>query len=868
MSRLSIGLTALAALAGGSIATAADTVDAVDTPQQFVTTYCLDCHSADYSEGDRAFDTLVANRTGPEAIDADQFEHWQEILDRLNLGDMPPEDAGAHPSDAQRVAMIGVLTRRLGELADADAASVALRRLSHAQYDRTVRSLLGLEELLADPTSSFSPNETDEGFATVGESLVISDFLMSRYLAAADIYLDEAAARAKPLVPAQSWTVNAPFNREYGEIDGLNRDGEYQHIRENASDNAGYVWIQKLWKKLPAAGRYRIRVRASGINRDYPYKEQIVRVPKVDPQVLSIVASDAETDTKPDSVHATDRELATFEVIEEPAWYEATVPLDQLSLLKLGYPNGPHKVKFMRHRLMHEHRESFPRFLTECVPVFSDMHPDYDKVEGPKLAEAFLAEQEELKQAGKPYAVFGIGNLINDDDAWRTFYEEYQGPRIRVFEVQVEGPVDRAKSPDFNAVLVDETLDADRRTGLIRKFAEAAYRRPPTATEWQALVDLDALLQQSESPTTAARVVFKAILCSPGMLYQRTESGPLDGHDLATRLAYFLTGSPPDDRLLALAAEGTLGQADVLQAEAQRLLAEVDRSSVFVDELGDAWLHLSKLGTMLPDRSDHPDYYNERLQSAMHSETLAFVADAIAEDRGVRWLVEADQTYLNAPLARLYGLDDDLVIDGLELRAVTLPDRRRGGLLTQASVLTASANGIDTSPVKRGMWVLECLLGTPPPPPPPDIEPIEPDIRGAKTIREQLAKHRDVVSCRACHQRIDPLGFALESFDEIGRSRERYNEYKWADRKRAKPPVDASGKLPSGETFDDVAGLQTLLAEREMLIRQNYVRSLMTLATGRLHDRADAAETTRIASEVRGMQSLLLAVVGSEAFRR
>ena len=858
----------LLALAAVTAAAPVAGADETATPQQFVMTYCLDCHNADYSEGDRAFDALTAADAGPAGIDADQFEQWQEILDRLNLGDMPPEDAGVHPSGAERLAMIGVLTRRLGELADADAPTVALRRLSHAQYDRTVRSLLGLEAMLADPTDSFSPNETDEGFATVGESMVVSDFLMSRYLAAADAYLDAAIERAQPLPAERSWTLHAPFSREWARPDGQNRDGEYQHIRENASDNEGYIWLQKLWKQLPAAGQYRIRVRACGLNRDYPYKEQIIRVPKADPQVLSIVASDAETDTKPNTAHATDRELATFEVTDRPAWYEATVSLDRMSLLKLGYPNGPHKVKYMRHRLMREHRESFPRFLTECVPVFSDMHPDYDKVEGPKLAEAFLAEQEELKQAGKPYAVFGIGNLINGDDAWLTFFEEYRGPRIRVFEAQVDGPVGRPESPDFVAVLVDDTLDADRRRELIREFTTAAYRRDPTAAEWRALVELDARLRQTESPTAAARVVFKAVLCSPGLLYQRTDSGPLDDYDLATRLAYFLTGSPPDDRLLTLAAEGTLSQAHVLRAEAERLLTDADRSSDFIDELADAWLHLSKLGTMLPDRSDHPDYYNERLQTAMLGETLAFLADAIAEDRGVRWLVEADRTYLNAPLARLYGLNDAIDVDGLELRPVQLPDRRRGGLLTQASILTASANGIDTSPVRRGMWVLECLLGTPPPPPPPDIEPIEPDIRGATTIREQLARHRDVVSCRACHQRIDPLGFALESFDEIGRSRERYNEYKWADRNRDKPPVDASGKLPSGETFDDVAGLQSLLAERDTLIRQNYVRKLMTLATGRLHDRADAAETTRIAADVRGMKSLLLAVVGSEAFRR
>ena len=854
------------------------------TPQEFVATYCLDCHSVDAAEGDREFETLVAaaNGKGDTAHAADHAERWQEVLDRLNLGDMPPEDADPQPSDAERLDMITRLTRQLSEASHAGAEPTAsLRRLNRAEYDATVRQLLGLEAMLADPTSAFSPDSTVDGFNVVGEALVVSDFLMTRYLEAADAYLAAAIERwqatHRPPEP-QSWTFAPPFMREGNVGDGLNEPGQYQHVRENTTDRDGYVWLQKLPRGVPAAGEYVIRVRATGINRDYRYDEAIINVPREDPIVMSIVASDAASDANPQTNHATDRELATFELPDdEPQWFEVRTWLDRGSLLKLGYPNGPHRIKYMRHRLMREHRESFPRFLTECVPVFSTMHPDYDKEEGPKLEAEFLAEQDRLKAAGKPFAAFGIGNLINDDFAWRTFYAEYQGPRVRVFEVELAGPYapqtppDSAATPDvIDAIATDAMLEAERLAKL-DAFAAAAFRRTPIESERKALHALYRRASETMPPADACRVAFKAVLCSPGTLFHRTQSGELNADELATRLAYFLTAGPPDARLRRLAADGSLTDPDGLHREAERLL-DSDARDAFVAAFADAWLQLAKLGTMLPDQVEHPGYFNERLELAMRDETLAFLADAIDRDRPVRWLIDADQAFLNAPLARLYGIDG---VDGLALRPVALSEGRRGGLLTQGSVLTASANGIDTSPVVRGMWVLECLLGTPPPPPPPDVEPLEPDIRGAKTIREQLAKHRDVVSCRACHKRIDPLGFALESFDEIGRERTHYVTKDW----RQKPlgEVDPSGMLPSGEAFADVAELKTLLVEKTPLIRQNLVRKLLVQATGRIDDPADAADALKIASgeshdaggaDGPGLRTLILNVVASDAFRR
>jgi hypothetical protein len=420
-------------------------------------------------------------------------------------------------------------------------------------------------------------------------------------------------------------------------------------------------------------------------------------------------------------------------------------------------------------------------------------------------------------------------------------------------------------------------LDDDLAAKLITKFASHAYRHPAHLGEYAPILEFYESQRAVEmSPAEALELSYQAILCSPGFLYHRTKQGVLSDHEIASRLSFFLWSSPPDKQLRDLADQGILGQSTNLKAQAERLLND-PRSARMVASFTDAWLQLSKLGTMLPDRVEHPGYYNERLEEAMRTETRLFVSDAIKHDLGVEVFVDSDHSFLNSSLARLYGVSG---VEGHEFQRVKFSDRRRGGLLGQASVLTASANGIDTSPVLRGVWVMECLLGTPPSPPPPDIEPLEPDIRGAKTIRDQLAKHRDVATCNNCHRRIDPPGFALESFDEIGRFRSHYMHGATGERQGL--AVDPSGKLSSGEPFSDVGELKSLLLKRLDLVAHNVARKLLVQATGRIDDANDNADVIRLVQEATGsynkensrirgsvgMRTLIHSLIQSDAFRR
>ncbi|MFK7820299.1 MAG: DUF1592 domain-containing protein [Planctomycetaceae bacterium] len=271
------------------------------------------------------------------------------------------------------------------------------------------------------------------------------------------------------------------------------------------------------------------------------------------------------------------------------------------------------------------------------------------------------------------------------------------------------------------------------------------------------------------------------MLCSPEFLYHRTRRGELDNVELANRLSFFLWGTPADDDLLQSASKGELSNPAELRKQTERLLNDPRRER-FVNSFTDSWLQLSKLGTMLPDRVEHPAYYNERLEHAMRTETRLFFDDTLKNNAPISTLIESDYTFLNSSLARLYGIKG---VKGHEFKKVQLTGRTRGGLLGQATILTASANGIDTSPVVRRMWVMECLLGTPP----PDVEPIEPNIRGTTTIREQLAAHREVATCANCHRRIDPPGFALESFDEIGQFRTHYDSGGWRKKSNSRRSI-------------------------------------------------------------------------------
>ena len=422
--------------------------------------------------------------------------------------------------------------------------------------------------------------------------------------------------------------------------------------------------------------------------------------------------------------------------------------------------------------------------------------------------------------------------------------------------------------------------DAER---LIRNFMTAAYRRPVREADVQRFRGL--FQREFDLGSGFARSMLTAytgVLGSPGFVFVEEQPGKLDDMMLATRLSLFLWDSTPDAALRAKAEKGELSQPEVLRAETERLLND-PRSARFVEAFTDYWLDLRKIDDTSPSSTLYNDYeMDDPLKLAALDETRLFFAELVRGDLPTRNIISSDFTFLNGRLAQHYGVPG---VEGAGMRRVTLPPGSdRGGLMTMASVLKVTANGTTTSPVIRGHWITERLLGIETPPPPPGIKAVDPDIRGAVTIRQQLAKHREDPSCASCHSKMDPPGFALEHYDIMGGRRDRYR----AAAENVRPvrgfgmsgqafafhyglPVDAAGELPDGRAYHDVKEFKALIVKDELPIARNLAKQLVTFATGEPVHFADRPELEKIlqhaAATNYGIRSLVREVVQSRLFQ-
>ena len=471
-------------------------------------------------------------------------------------------------------------------------------------------------------------------------------------------------------------------------------------------------------------------------------------------------------------------------------------------------------------------------------------------------------------------------------------------PGVAFHWLEVEGPIIEEWPPASYRALFDDVpfqqmgrhvvavsaqpLNDTRR--LLEGFMGRAYRRPVAKAEFDRFYRYAQQLLEDDQPFTEAMIAtYSAVLASPEFLFHCGQPGELDNFALAERLSFFLGESLPDEPLRTLARRGKLRESETLRTEVDRLLDKPEAKR-FVKAFLNAWLKLDEINDTDPDRELYPEYAGDWwLVNSMVEESRLFFADLIASNRPARNVIDADYTFLDERLARHYGVPE---IVGPSFQRTSLPEQSPyGGILTQAAVLKVTANGTVTSPVLRGVYVMERLLGNPPSPPPPSVPAVEPDIRGAATIRELLKKHRADASCASCHKKIDPPGFALESFDVMGRWRENYrslgegskriegvgrsgNEYVHYIGQK----VDASGTTAEGSAFTDIVEFKKLLLEDAEAIARNLTEQLLVYATGapiRFSDRDEVAailEKTRASNY--GVRSIIHEIVRSPLFLR
>lgn len=401
----------------------------------------------------------------------------------------------------------------------------------------------------------------------------------------------------------------------------------------------------------------------------------------------------------------------------------------------------------------------------------------------------------------------------------------------------------------------------------LRPFLLRAFRRPPAEPEVQALLNIfRQAWQRKPNWDEAMKVMFKAVLVSPAFLFieetarqDAKEPRRLGSYEMAAHLSYFLWSSMPDEELLRLAAENKLQDDAVLEAQVRRMLAH-EKALAFTENFAGQWLRFDQVfNTVDPDRRKFPDF-NGDLRQAMYDEIFAFCDHLLRHNGRVLDFLDSDYSFLNEPLAKVYEVPG---VQGKEMRQVKFINSRRGGLTSMAAILATTAYPQRTSPVLRGKWVLEQLLGTPPPPPPANVGQLPEDDRALKetTLRKRLEAHRNKPACAGCHTRLDPPGFALENFDPIG---------KWRDTENGKP-LDATGVMPGGKSFVTPAEFRRLLMEEKSLFLRTLCTRLLGYGTGRTVDLHDQPTLLRLEKTLRDndyhSEALIIATVKSAAFR-
>ena len=875
----------------------------------FTDEHCSGCHNDVDNEGGLDLTTFEFAPDDPE-----NFQTWVKVHDRVQSGEMPPDEE-SRPNRGEVATFTSGLAASLVAAEKqivAGEGRATQRRLNRYEFENAVRDLLQAPWLQLK--SDLPEDGEAELFNKVGDALDVSHVQMTRYMKAANTAMRHVMgiellrnerppartvrhwAREEPILTKTFHHGNGRFIRQSPErstFPVLGFEGQPEVRSREAPVTVGdsdpilreleavgwnrsnYHPFHTIWNnfRAPVAGKYRVRwcgytiwtgphgVSAGNLGEEGKKRNRPRRGRWNSPDGDNVSRGRRD---EPITVYAQGpidvRRVGGFDLTPDPAVYDLGV----ITLLE---------------------NEAL---VTDAARFFRDR---------PGSAGNPLAQRD-----GQPAVAFRwmeVEGPLEDESTtagYRTLFGDLPLRRNPKGEVTLQilsdsknrggqgaggyGRVVRTEDCHVEVVSTQVEQDSER---LLRSFIARAYRRPVRENEVQRyLAVIKNELENGHDFAYSMLAGYTAVICSPPFLYLEEQPGPLDNYALASRLSFFLWNSPPDETLLERAHVGDLAQPGVLHLEAERMLND-PRSRRFVEAFLDYWLDLRELDATTPSNTLYPDYYlDEALTEAALDESRMFFTELLQQDLPARNIIDADFTYLNERLAGHYGIPH---VQGGTMRRVSLPaDSVRGGVMTQAIVLKVTANGTTTSPVIRGKWISERMLGRNVPPPPSSVAAVDPDTRGAVTIRQQLDKHRADKTCAACHNKIDPPGFALENFDVMGGWRDRYR----GDAKDKVPelglgkngwpfdfhyalPVEPHGRLPDGRKFNDIREFKHLILQDEAQIARNLTRHLAVYATGapiRFSDRPAIEQILdQTEADKYGVRSLVHAIVESSLFR-
>jgi hypothetical protein len=728
---------------------------------------------------------------------------WDNVVKNIISGEMPPKDK-PRPTVKESENFIS-LVQSIFDFNDRNAkpnpGNVTVRRLNRVEYKNTVRDLIGID---FDPTDDFPSDDIGHGFDNIGDVLTLSPVLMERYLSAAETIMSRA------IVPDPTPVIKRHLSSRYTEPSLSDQaaakiiEGQFRRMESDSKENnlSGPLHTSYMWEN---DGEYvfRSKVYANSVDSK--------------PVRLAVLISDKNGPSK---------------------------SLDsELELLVGNFPKNSLILKTF-------------------------------EIKADKPANAEVIEVKIPAMKGREKVLIALYKGMPDKVGNKAFVQY----------MALEGPLDSRPTSHRELLLVDAEKSKDIQTReVISRFLFKAFRRPPSPDEIQRSIALvNKAIKNGEKWESAMQFAMQAALCSPKFLFKleidgkpnNAEVRKLDDFQLASRLSYFIWSSMPDQILFDLASKKQLGTN--LDKQVVRMLQD-SKSSALVQNFALQWLQIKRLDLVSPDIKLFPSF-DLRLRSAMKTETELFFSSVIKEDRSILDLIDSDYTFLNETLAKHYGIADTkgnmigkkitqpggLPIKGDEFLRVALSDKSRGGLLTQASILTATSNPTRTSPVKRGRWVLEQILGSPPPPPPPDVPELSADDKSVAqgSLRQRMEQHRKNPSCANCHAKMDPIGFALENFNAIGVFRAKDGNF----------DIDASGEFSDGTTFNGPADLKNIVKLKKDDFTRCLAEKMMIYALGRGLEYYDRPVIEKIVKYVSDnnykFSSLVSAIVQSDAFQK
>lgn len=830
-------LLAIALALVGTVASAAEPLK-FERVSPILQKHCFSCHGKEKPKGD-----LRIDRLDPDLIKGNDGDHWREVLDRLNFGDMPPETEPAMAAE-ERELLVNWLVQERRRAARANNSTAHFRRLTRREYELSMQQLLGLRL----PFSAKLPEDgrSAEGFRNDGEMLRMSPRQYETYLQIADEALAEAIVSGLPPEVHRYRFAITGFNPNDLQVTALprpeNRPGEsFEYFKREGKDKAFRIWTmsnrdgrnkEPFEGMLPPSTPQRHSEAAIklpphsfslGFHRAFRTGEALIRV-----HVAKV-----EEDQNADAEKSTRLPLLTVAL--------GCTNFHGVELKTIGEPIPIDHAEFRTYDI---------RVRMETMPV-------------PNLG----------PPADKNSAVLSAWNSA------RVIKGEENPPRLKIEWIEFETPFLEAWPPAVHTNLLapnDGNLaEPDYARKVIERFAAKAYRRPLTSSELDRLLAYWSTSRpHAESLEQSLRETLSVVLSSPQFLGLAANNSAgaqqrLDDFELAARLSYFLWSNTPDDTLLDLAAKSQLHEPKILAAQVRRMIQD-PKAWEFIEQFTEQWLELDRLQRVTVNKRHYPSF-NDELATAMRLETLHFFGEVLRSDGNISQLLNSDFTSVNETLATHYGIEG---VVGPQFRRVSLQaEHHRGGVLTHASILTGTSDGSDGHPIKRGMWLLKNLLDETPPPPPPTVPELnrnDPKVKDL-TIPQAIALHRESAACASCHKKIDPWGLAFEEYDAIG-NWQRDGAGLALRKQRTRHALDATAELPGGVKIDGLQALQAeLLRTRTDDFRKALLRKVMAYALGRSLTLDDMAAADDLAQPLKsrgdGLATLVELITASAAFQ-